>query len=487
MGGLFTGAILSKEGMKVTVVEKNAILGGGLQSFKRFGTSFDTGMHIIGGMNPGGNTYRICKYLGILEKTDVRSVDDDCMDSLYFEEDNQRYNIASGKKGFVDSLAGYFPEEREALKKYVEDIYGITNEMNLFYLRPSSDSIPVHTEAFSMYADEFIARHFKNEKLRSVVSYFNPMYGGRAHQTPAFIHAIINVLYINGAHRFVDDSVRFADLLADLIKSRGGEVVTQEKVTRIATTNRHIEKIVTDKGNEYRGDYYISSIHPCSMLDIADEGTFPKSYKNRLESIPNSYSALSLYIKMKPRSFRYFNYTEYYMTKYDEIWNSGRTDKPWPLGFLMMTPPVSHQGEYASKVLVTAPMSFEMVRKWEQTTVGKRGKEYTDWKEEMTRLLLDKVENIHPGFSACIEAINTSSPLTIRDYYNTKEGGISGFSKNAGNLILSQVPIATKVDNLLLTGQNINMHGFCGVSLTAVATCEALLGRNYIVNKINQC
>lgn len=30
LGGLFTGAILSKEGFKVTVVEKNFTIGGGL-------------------------------------------------------------------------------------------------------------------------------------------------------------------------------------------------------------------------------------------------------------------------------------------------------------------------------------------------------------------------------------------------------------------------------------------------------------------------
>ena len=54
LGGLFTGAILAKEGLQVTVIEKNAIIGGGLQSFKRFGELFDTGMHIIGGMQKDG-------------------------------------------------------------------------------------------------------------------------------------------------------------------------------------------------------------------------------------------------------------------------------------------------------------------------------------------------------------------------------------------------------------------------------------------------
>lgn len=66
LGGLFTGAILSKEGVGVTVIEKNATPGGGLQSFVRHGETFDTGMHVIAGMHEGGNIRRICDYLGII-------------------------------------------------------------------------------------------------------------------------------------------------------------------------------------------------------------------------------------------------------------------------------------------------------------------------------------------------------------------------------------------------------------------------------------
>ena len=37
MGGLFTAALLAKKGLKVTVLEKNKNIGGGLQSFKKHG------------------------------------------------------------------------------------------------------------------------------------------------------------------------------------------------------------------------------------------------------------------------------------------------------------------------------------------------------------------------------------------------------------------------------------------------------------------
>ena len=98
LGGLFTGAILAKEGFRVTVLEKNVTIGGGLQTFRRFGETFDTGMHVIGGMQPGGNIRRICEYLGIMGMVKIKDVDADCTDRLYFAEDHKYYDIANGEK-----------------------------------------------------------------------------------------------------------------------------------------------------------------------------------------------------------------------------------------------------------------------------------------------------------------------------------------------------------------------------------------------------
>ena len=487
LGGLYTGAILAKEGLQVTVLEKNATIGGGLQTFQRFGETFDTGMHVIGGMQQGGNIRKICQYLGILNEVKVRDVDDDCTDRLYFAEDKTYYTIAKGKEGFVASLAKVFPQEEENLKRYVEAIYHLTGQFDLFNLRPSEKqhNLLTYSDDVLLSAEGFIAKYIHDRRLRSVLAYMNPLYGGRKDQTPAYIHAIICSLYINGASRFVDGSQHYADALAKVITERGGRVLANEGVEWIEVKDRHVDFVKTRKGT-YTADYYISDIHPCTLLTLMDEKAFPKSYRERLNNIPNAYSAFALYIKLKKDSFPYINHSEYYMTRYDDIWNFGQSEKPWPMGFLFMTPPDDHQPAYATKALVTAPMVFEEVQQWADTTVGHRGDDYLKWKEEKTAVLLKKIEEIHPGFSDGIEAVNASSPLTIRDFYGVKEGSICGFSKDYKNIALSQVPVITKISNLLLTGQNNNLHGFCGVTLTAINTCEAILGQNVIINKINE-
>lgn len=486
LGGLFTGAILSKEGIDVTVIEKNAILGGGLQSFVRFGEVFDTGMHVIGGMQPGGNIRRICEYLGIFDKVHIKDVDPETIDTLYFAEDKKSYHISQGKAEFVNALCEDFPAEKENLTAYVDALYKIVDELDMFYLKPSSDFIFVHSEEFMMSANDFIAKYISDSKLCSILAYMNPLYGGKKNMTPAYIHALISVLYINGPSRFAGGSYLFANTLRDCIIENKGKVICGDGVKAITTEDRMITGVRTEKGREFSADWYISAIHPCTLFNLLeDPSAFPKAYRNRLNEIPNSYSAFTLNIKLKPGTFRYINHSAYYMSRYDNIWSFDDPAKEWPLGFLYMTPPEIEQGEYSTKMVITAPMIWDEVKKWEDTKVGRRGKEYEEWKAECAEKLISRLEELYPDFRDCIEAINTASPLTIRDFYAVKEGSMCGYSKDCNNITLSQVPVVTKVRNLLLTGQNCNVHGFCGVPLTAINTSEVILGRNHVLNKIN--
>ena len=59
LGGLQCAYILAKNGMKVCVVEKNAALGGCLQSFRRGNDEFDTGFHYVGALGKGQILERI--------------------------------------------------------------------------------------------------------------------------------------------------------------------------------------------------------------------------------------------------------------------------------------------------------------------------------------------------------------------------------------------------------------------------------------------
>lgn len=487
LGGLFTGALLTREGVTVTVLEKNAIIGGGLQCFKRNGTIFETGMHILGGFENDGCIRRICEHLGIMDHIHIKATDADAIDSITYGEDGRCYTLPRGREAFTAYLQKEFPKERIGIEKYMEELYAVTEEVDLFYLRPTkAERMFTHSKFFFMPVDEFISSFVTDQRLHDLLAYMSPLYGGKKGHTPAFVHAMINVLYINGSCQFVDGSQQLADSLASVITENGGRVLSGDAVVSIEVNNRQIEKVVTKKGKEYQADWYISDIHPTLLFGLLSEHTLPKHYVSRISSIPNSYSAFTVYITFKPESQPYVNHPRYFQERYGDVWNLGAYDADsFPQGFMYVTPPTKGQGKWAKRMIVNTLMPFSVVQSWENTTVGHRGQDYEAWKEASMNKILDKIDMLHPGFRGTIASSFASSPLTIRDYYGTKDGSLYGHVVDCQNFLASQMPIATKIHNLLLTGQNVNLHGICGVPLTALETAEAIVGNGIILNKLN--
>ena len=59
LGGLSCGVILARNGYDVTILEKNARIGGCLQCFRRGDAKFETGMHFIVSCNEGEVLWRL--------------------------------------------------------------------------------------------------------------------------------------------------------------------------------------------------------------------------------------------------------------------------------------------------------------------------------------------------------------------------------------------------------------------------------------------
>ena len=478
IGGLITGALLAKEDYKVTVLEKNAIIGGGLQTIKRNGVEFATGMHIFGGFNKGENLYKIFNYLGIADKLDLMPTDRNACDIVTIADDNATYHLPKGKENLVEYLSAIFPEEKTHIKEYIDRLYELSQEEDLFYMRERSmdPNFTSLTEDFINPYNVLIDKYIHNPKLKRLLCYLKPLFGGEEDTTPAFFNALLSVLHIGGTFQFVGSGQQMVGLLKKAIEDKGGKIIANEEVVRIEVEDHLVTKVTTKNGNSYTADSYISDTHPEVLMRTISENAFPAAFRKRIKLIPESSSSFKVYIKFKENVFPFLNHANFYYNN----------NIDWPKGIMYVTPPVKNQGEFANTMAIISLMDFADVKKWENTETGHRGEEYEQWKKNTTEKVFDLMEKIYPDFRNCIEFSFASSPLTIRDYLGNKEGSNYGFQKDSHNLMLSQMSVATKVKNLFLTGQNVNIHGFCGVSLTAIETAEALVGHNTIVKKINE-
>jgi all-trans-retinol 13,14-reductase len=134
-------------------------------------------------------------------------------------------------------------------------------------------------------------------------------------------------------------------------------------------------------------------------------------------------------------------------------------------------------------------MRYGDVKQWEHTfnTVSNevsRGEDYEAFKKEKTERLFDLVEKRFPGFRQAVETYYVATPLSVRDYIGTDDGALYGVVKDYREPMKTFISPRTKIPNLFLTGQNLNLHGVLGVTVSAVLTCSEILGTDYMIEKI---
>lgn len=486
IGGLVSACLLCKEGYIPTVLEQHYIIGGGFHCFDKYGKNWEAGIHYVSGFEEGGTVRKIFDYLGVLDKIELMPLDQDGFDVLHVGSDNAIYKFGIGKENFKKLLIERFPEEADGINKYVDAIYAMSDNIPLFNLRHAPAGLYyLDAESLSPVGD-YIDTYVKDERLRKALAWNNSLYSGER-DAPMYVHALISKFYIDGATRIVGGTQVIADELVKLIESYGGKVYTSTNVVKIDVEDKKVQKVIAADGREFKADYYISSVHPSFTLDLIEPAKIQKAYRERLQNLEESYSGFIVYVKLKPNSFPFLNNNYYYYKDYDKIWDAINYEtEDYPPGFMITTPPVKNQGKYAEKALVSCMMRYSDVQKWENTKIGKRGEDYKEFKRKIEEKLLDLANTVFPELKDSIDKTFTATPLTIQDYLRTKRGGLYGYKKNSENIIRAQILPRTKIENLFLTGQNINLHGIIGVPLSAIVTVGELVGVEYLVNKINK-
>lgn len=487
LGGLMTGALLAKEGYRVTVLEKNRIIGGGLQSFRRGPYTFDTGMHVFGGMGTDGQVRRICRHLGIEDRLETVP----CYDTLMDAESGRRVTLPFGRNAWTykwsRSLESIMPgvDVSREIDDYLDKLYDLTQQEPLYSLRQTTDDYTLPDT--SLTAKKLIEDSINNPLLRTVMAYLSIFYGGRE-DSPALLHALIGCAHINGTYTFRNGSIGFANLLAEVVTANGGEVRCGEEVTDIATEGRAVTAVYTTAGT-YTADHYINDMPIARLLELMPTEAFSPAFRRRIGSAPYTMSALTVFIGLKPRSLCY-NREAYFSGRMNmDMWQTDAcSEADWPnIVFALPCEDKENPG-FASTITAVCPMSYDFVRQWEDSRTGRRPDEYYRWKERMTQQALKMLEPI--GFEVpmkeAIAFIDSGTPLTIRDYYGTPRGAMYGIHRSSDNPLQSSLSPHTRLNNLLLTGQDVNFHGMVGTSLTAILTAEAIVGRNIIVEQINK-
>jgi all-trans-retinol 13,14-reductase len=489
LGGLVSAIILAKEGYSVCVLEKNNQFGGNLQTFVRDKTIFDTGIHYIGGLSEGQNLNKYFKYLGIMDDLKLKKMDEDGFDIVSFEEENEEYPHAQGYENFVNQLVKYFPNERQAIQKYCENVVTICNSFPLYNLNSEGK---YDSEILSLNAKQCIDEATTNERLRAVLAGTNFLYAGIEDKSPFYVHALSVNSYIQSSYRCINGGSQITKQLIKQLRKHSGEIYKYKDVCKLEVENNAVTEAKMKDGTSVKAKMFISNIEPKTTLRMVGEEHFRKSFFSRIDSLEGVISAFSLYLVFKPKTFKYVNKNLYHFKNSLVVWTAHEyNEENWPLAYMASMNASGKDEVWADGMTFITYMKYDDLKEWEHTfntTVEEydRGETYENFKARKAERFIQEIEIKFPGIKDCIKSVHSSTPLSYRDYIGGSKGNMYGYVKDSNNPMKSFIAPKTKLDNLYLTGQSINMHGVLGVTIGAVVTCSEIVGKEYLVNKINE-
>lgn len=489
LGGLLSAVILAKEGMRVAVVEQNKQVGGCLQTFSFEKKIFDSCVHYIGALDEGQTQRRIFEYAGIMDELRLTRMDQDCFDEIIFGDDPLVYPQAQGTENFIEQLTPFFPRQKNALQQYIATLQEVGSSFPLYELRLGEAAEKDKVSGWEI--GETLNRLIPDERLQNVLTGNNLLYAGTKNQTPFYIHALVSKSYIDSAYKCTGGSSQIAKLLWKKLQEHGGEIFRNEKVIQLQEEAGLLTAAVTESGTIYQGKHFIANVHPARVMEWLDCSLIKPAYRNRLKGIPNSISAFMVNIILKPGMVAYSNRNTYWNRSDSSFDAVHYKPADWPANYALYFGEDAQLPGYADTLAILTYMHAGELELWQHThnrtaQTSDRETAYHEFKMGKAALLIDTVAARYPGLKANIVSFKIATPLTFRDYMGGPDGSIYGMMADVQNAMQTRVPVRTKIPNLLLTGQNVGLHGVLGVSINAVAVSAELLGLEYLLAKINK-
>lgn len=474
LGGLECGSILSRQGKSVLVLERQVQPGGCMQSYKRKGASFDTGLHYVGGIGEGQPLHNTFRYLGLLDLP-WQKLDADAFDKVTIA--GETFSYAEGYRNFADTLAGRFPSQRQALYEYVDMLRACDEDQLKALVEEIQPESSFADKMFSTNAYQWLHEKFSDELLINVLSGTSLKMELRKDSLPLFTFAHGNGGFIQSSWRLNGSGNEMVDKLVQDIRNNGGEVLCSAEVTELVEKEGRITHALCANGEQYYADTFICNTHPAVTTSLVKESSLMKKvYKRRMARLENTFGMFTCSIKLKRDTIPYFNHNKFVYER-PNVWELAEENHEG-MGILISKP----VGEDTLDIIT--PMLWSECSQWENTTVGKRGDDYKQMKTLKAEKCISLAEQQLPGLREAIEEIYTSTPLTYRDYNNIPQGSAYGTRKDCNAPMMTILTPRTPIPNLLMTGQNLMLHGLHGVTMTSLFTCAEILGKDTIKNII---
>ncbi len=422
IGGLTCGALLSKRGYKVLVLEQHHQVGGYCSSFRRKGFVFNTGVVDVSGLWEKGPLTYLLRELG-LKKEDL------------FVRNTIRY-IFKGKviephnlEEFISLLSEMFPDEKENVyaffdesKKAYEECYKdsvngapLPAELiaKVFGAKKLLDYPKEHPHFFDWMNKTYkekLDEFFINEDLKTLLCALLGYLGTEPEKTRASsaLTAVVSY-YLHGGYFPKGGAQRFADSLKAFIENNGGKVLTRHKVDRILVENGEVKGAgVGDK--IFRSPVVVANANAkTTFLELVGGDNLDKKFVDYIKGLEMSPSAFMVFLGVDMDLSDYPTLIKNLDEGIEIVINSNADPSLAPKG-------------KASVTIITGANYHDFPERGTE--------EYSKMKREIAEMLIKKAEKVIPGLSEHIIVWDGATPKTFERYTSMPEGAMYSFDQS---------------------------------------------------------
>lgn len=503
MGSLTTGAILSKEGQKVLILERHYTPGGFTHVFKRRGYEWDVGIHYIGEVQRPNSIIK--KLFDYITDKELQWADmGDVYDRIIIGD--QSYDLVKGVQNFKDKILEYFPQEEEAISKYVEMVFEATKSSKNFYLDKVLPSLAqkfsgsIMRKPFYKFSDkttdEVLRKLTNNETLIKVLTGQYGDYGMPPKKSSFFMHASVVRHYFSGGNFPIGGSSRIVETIEPIITKSGGTIVISAEVDSIIIEDDVAKGVKMKDGRKIFAENIVSGAGLMTTYEklLPSEVVAKFGLKEQLQKVNRSVSHACLYIGLNgspadlnlpktnlwiyPDDADHDTCVERYIADINEA---------FPVVYISFPsakdPDWSNRYPGKSTIDIITLIPFDEFAEWTGTRWKHRGPEYESKKEKISQRLLEELFTQLPHLKGKIDCYELSTPLTTEHFINYEKGEIYGLDHSPQRFRQKFLKPKTPIKNLYLTGQDIVTAGIGAALFSGVLAATSITRKN-ILNKI---
>ncbi len=471
MGGMSGACMMTKNGLKVTVLEAAHVPGGCSSSYKRKGNIFESGATTLVGFDDFQPMQTLEKELGIeLDKIELDP-------SMTVHLDGKQIIRHKDLETWID-YAGHIFGNPEGHRGFWTDAFNVSKIIwkvsgrNVFFppkkplewfqvaIKNNPVDAPVLRFAF-VTVREMMEKHgvATPEFIRFVDEQLMITAQADSSETP-FIFGAAGITYTNYSNYYVNGGLlKMVEQLQAWMEERGSEVLCKQQVTSVEKIDEDY-LVTTHKGDVFQAPVVLSNIPIWNMGEIIEDESLKSWFDEKSNRYNKAWGAFTMGVVCE-------DLFEEDMTLHHQLHLPEGQEMPLT-GAKSVFVSMSDRNDALRSPDGKRTLNISCHSRAEEWF--EKGDAYETDKETVQDFILDHLDKNLPGFdkNAVILAFS-ATPVTWQNWVYRKFGRVGGIPQSMDRSIIDWTPADTPSKGLFLCGDTVYPgQGIPGVTLGGI-------------------